>query len=90
MISMMAKDFFVNSPVLALPLVGLGIFVLGFVVVVWQVARTSKEDIDALAALPLTNNPPEERASGNTAPRNMASRNTARLDASPRNERNAS
>ena len=53
MISWMAMDFFAKSPVLALPLLGLCLFVSAFAAVSIRAALTSRDELDALAKLPL-------------------------------------
>jgi hypothetical protein len=58
MLSQFSADYFARSPVLAFPIVALGVFLLVFLgVSLWAVTRAPR-DIERLAALPLhdTNN----------------------------------
>ena len=54
MLSLMAMEFFRQSPVLAFPLAALGLFMLVFLGVTIKTALTQKGDYEALARLPLT------------------------------------
>lgn len=49
----MYRDFFVNSPVLALPVLSLAIFIAVFAGIVVRVMRRRPEAYDGAAALPL-------------------------------------
>ena len=53
MLSQFSADFFARSPVLAGPVVALGIFIVVFVAVSVRAARTKKTELDRMAALPL-------------------------------------
>jgi hypothetical protein len=48
-----AKELLLNSPLLAFPIIGLGLFGLGFLFVLLTVRSMSKQAIDARARLPL-------------------------------------
>jgi hypothetical protein len=51
----MYREFFAHSPVLALPVLSLVIFITVFVGIVARVARRRAETYDGVAALPLDN-----------------------------------
>lgn len=53
MLSMMAKDFFTQSPLLIFPIAALFIFIAVFTIVTIGVLRTDKESLRAIAGLPL-------------------------------------
>ncbi|MCA9602882.1 MAG: hypothetical protein R3A78_10985 [Polyangiales bacterium] len=53
MLSLLAKEFFQQSPVLGLPVMALLIFFGVFVAAVVRVMRTPSAEIDALAQMPL-------------------------------------
>ena len=54
MLSLIAREFFQNSPVLVFPIVGLTLFVAVFVAIVVRVLRTRSASYDAVASLPLS------------------------------------
>ena len=53
MLSMMAKNFFSESPLLMFPIAALLIFIAVFTVVTIKVLRTDKESLQTVAGLPL-------------------------------------
>ena len=53
MLSQLAAEYFARSPVLAFPIVALGLFLLVFVGVSVRAITRSQRDIESLAALPL-------------------------------------
>jgi hypothetical protein len=53
MLSIMAKDFFSESPLLLFPVAALFIFIAIFTVVTIRVLRTEKEALQVVAVLPL-------------------------------------
>jgi hypothetical protein len=53
MLGYMASEFFASSPVLLLPIIALGLFVVAFTVLTVRTMRRPRAEIDALAALPL-------------------------------------
>ena len=57
MLGYMASEFFASSPVLWLPVIALGLFLLAFTILTIRAMRKPKSEIDRLAALPLE---PEE------------------------------
>lgn len=61
MLSWMATDFFAQSPVLAYPVAALGIFMLVFAAVTLRILLAPKERIDALARIPLDDEPGDDR-----------------------------
>lgn len=58
MLSMMAKGFFANSPVLFFPVVALLIFIGVFTLITIRVLRTDKIALQEVAGLPLTDDLP--------------------------------
>lgn len=48
-----ARQFFADSPVIALPIVALLLFFSVFVLVTVRALRAPREDVDALARIPL-------------------------------------
>ncbi len=52
MIGWMAKEFFLRSPVLMLPVIALVIFMVAFVGITLRTLRARKQDMGRLAQLP--------------------------------------
>lgn len=55
MLSLMAKGFYADSPLIFFPIVGLVIFMTVFTGLALSALRKKKSDLEALAALPLRN-----------------------------------
>ena len=53
MLSLMAKEFFAESPVMMFPIAGLFLFLITFTVLSVKALRRPKDQIEALANLPL-------------------------------------
>lgn len=53
MLSLMAKNFFADSPVLFFPVCALVLFVVAFSALTLRALRKPAEDLDAMAQLPL-------------------------------------
>ena len=53
MLSWFASDFFARSPMLAYPIVALGIFMTIFVTATLRALFRNKDEVDRLARLPL-------------------------------------
>lgn len=53
MLSQLAADYFARSPVLAFPIIALGIFLLVFIAVSVRALLREKTDLDRMAELPL-------------------------------------
>jgi hypothetical protein len=53
MLSQYSADYFARSPVLAFPLLALGIFLIVFVVVSLRALLQSRSQVDHMACLPL-------------------------------------
>ena len=57
MLSMMAKGFFTDSPLIFFPVLALVIFIATFTVITVRTLRSSNESLQHVAGLPLFDNP---------------------------------
>lgn len=53
MMSALASEFFAASPLLALPVAALLLFLAAFTVVTWRALRTAPAELEPIARLPL-------------------------------------
>ncbi len=61
MLSVMAKGFYMDSPFIFFPVVGLILFVLAFTAITIRALRSSNESLAHVASLPLFNDKSDER-----------------------------
>ncbi len=54
MLSQFSADYFARSPVIVFPIVALAIFMVVFIAVTVRALRSNKDEVDHLAALPLS------------------------------------
>ena len=54
MLRQLSADYFARSPVLAYPVLALAIFLIVFIVVSVRALRSRREDVERMAALPLS------------------------------------
>lgn len=54
MLRQLSADYFARSPLLAYPVIALAIFLVVFVVVSVRALRSRREEVERMAALPLT------------------------------------
>jgi hypothetical protein len=59
MMRQLSADFFARSPLLIFPLIALAVFVVVFIAVSVRALRTRREELDRLAALPLSDSDSE-------------------------------
>ena len=68
MLSMMAKGFFTDSPLIFFPVLALVIFMITFTVITVRTLRSSNESLQHVAGLPLIDDPidtPREKGHDN-------------------------
>ena len=53
MLSLMAEEFFAQSPMLLFPALALVLFLIAFCAVTWRTLRQDRSELDRLAQLPL-------------------------------------
>jgi hypothetical protein len=59
MMRLMSADYFARSPLMIFPVIALAIFVVVFVAVTVRALRTRRDELDRLAALPLSDSDSE-------------------------------
>lgn len=61
MLGAMAREFFASSPLLALPVIALCLFLAAFTLITWRALRRKPAELEPIARLPLDDDPTETR-----------------------------